>query len=151
MCESFSHGTNWALFIRTVISWVFTVFISGSFAALFFSAGGYAPSIVQARQTDLYESYAKNLATLNWILLNLTNQNTKGTFNQSLNQTIYTQLAIINALYGYVAPQTYGQLMNESQLSLLTHSLVSPGFDVTNPIYGSNNNVSNVTLLARRP
>lgn len=148
MCESLSHGTNWALFARTLTSWIFTVFISGSFAALFFSAGGYAPSIVQSRQIDLYESYALALTQANWALLNFTNTHTNGTYNQSLNQIIKQQMAIINALYGYVAPQTYGQLVNDSQALLLANSFTDPGFNVSNPIFGRYSNVTNVSFLA---
>ena len=148
MCESFSHGTNWPLFARTVTSWFFTVFISGAFAALFFSAGGYAPSIIQSKQIDLYDQYSIALAMSNWALLNASNANTNGTFNPHLQALIRHNMNLIRGLYGYNDPQTFGQLMNASQYALWSNSLIEAGFNVTAPIYGRYDNVSNVTLRA---
>ncbi|KAG1670896.1 hypothetical protein FOA52_000398 [Chlamydomonas sp. UWO 241] len=54
MSESFLHGTNYWLLLRTFFGWIWTILLAVGFCAALFSAGAYAPSIIMAQELNLY-------------------------------------------------------------------------------------------------
>lgn len=49
-------GVSWKVFTNTFIGWVWTIILSLGFCAALFSAGAYAPSIIQSEEIDQYRT-----------------------------------------------------------------------------------------------
>ena len=54
LSEGTSGGLSWRVLARTALGWVWTILLSLAFCAALFSAGAYAPSIIQTQQIASY-------------------------------------------------------------------------------------------------
>ena len=55
-------GVNWALMARLFFGWIITLFVVGFMSAALFAFGGFAPSIQQTHELNLWREWAGGFA-----------------------------------------------------------------------------------------
>ena len=66
-------GVSWRVFGNTFLGWVWTIILSLGFCAALFSAGAYAPSIIQSNEINAYRTELYNEASSIYSQLNTVN------------------------------------------------------------------------------
>lgn len=97
LCENIKKGPNYALLGKTILGWIFTIFIAGLLSACFFSMGVYAPSVTMGKELRKYELQLRTLSEGMYKDLNASNFALNKTFTDKafdayLNTTVYTKL-----------------------------------------------------------
>lgn len=138
VCENARTGTNWLLFGKTALAWVFTLIVSAIIAAALFAAGAYAPSITMARDIAKYETALRAVTTDLYAVLNATNTANAAAFgnfsyDRYLVKSLNTAVVSTNALFdtakkGYIPPADLIANLNQSVNSFKNYSVVAVGF-----------------------
>ena len=56
LMENVKTGVSWKVFGKTFLGWIWTILLSLAFCAALFSAGAYAPSIIQSNEINQYRT-----------------------------------------------------------------------------------------------
>ena len=73
LVENVKTGVNFPILVRTCLGWVWTILLALGFTAALFSAGAYAPSIIQTNEIIAFRSALYNEAAGVYQVINATN------------------------------------------------------------------------------
>lgn len=108
LVENVKTGINFPILLRTCLGWIWTILLALAFTAALFSAGAYAPSIIQTNEIRAFRSALYNEANDVYLAMNATNMklvNESAWWNASgitLNATISkNSIAFKKAVFEY--------------------------------------------------
>ncbi|GLI68407.1 hypothetical protein VaNZ11_012794, partial [Volvox africanus] len=140
-----TSGLHWSLVLQFFIGWVVTLLLTGLMGAALFASGAFAPSILQSRDLQKYETAILNLATKIDLLVNRTNYaalsdpRTWGNFSAALNATVTTGIQSLQ-MYGQDASTANGtrpvQHIDPSPFLELLETTMSVYYNNTLPYIG---------------
>jgi sodium-dependent phosphate transporter len=73
LVENVKTGVNFPILIRTCLGWIWTILLALAFTAALFSAGAYAPSIIQTNEIIAFRAALYNEANDVYLAMNTTN------------------------------------------------------------------------------